>query len=92
MKVSGDQSLSRYYEGEVVISDPDLDPVTGEDVVVVTKSDNGSVVKVLASQRDNKVFLDSPDDRSQRVIRDLDEIILMHPVILVAKSTAIKVK
>lgn len=74
MKVSGDQSLSRYYEGEVVISDPDLDPVTGEDVVVVTKSDNGSVVKVLASQRDNKVFLDSPDDRSQRVIRILTKL------------------
>ncbi|KON62787.1 helix-turn-helix protein [Komagataeibacter europaeus] len=92
LKVSSDQSLSRYYEGEVVIADPDLAPVTGEDVVVVTKLDDGSVVKVLASQRDNKVFLDSPDDRYQRVIRDLDEIILMHPVVLVAKSTAIKVK
>lgn len=92
LKVTSDASSARYYEGEVLIADPDLEPVTGEDVVVVSKTDNESVIKILASQRDGKVFLDSPDDRSQRVIRDLDEIILMHPVVLVAKSIAIKVK
>jgi phage repressor protein C with HTH and peptisase S24 domain len=92
LMVTSDTSLTRYSEGEVLVLDPDLEPVTGEDVVVVTKSDNDSLVKTLASQRDGKVFLDSPDNRSQRLIRDLDEIILMHPVVFVAKSIAIKVK
>lgn len=92
LKVSGDVALTRYNEGEVIIADPDENPVTGEDVVVITKSDNDSVIKILASQRDGKVFLDSPSDRQQRVIRDLDEIIFMHPVVSVAKSITIKAK
>lgn len=89
LKISGDASLSRYTEGEVLIVDPDAEPVTGDDVVVVTKNSSDSVVKVLASQRDGKVFLDS-NDRSQRVIRDLDEIISIHPIVLVAKSHTVK--
>ncbi|WP_254599115.1 LexA family transcriptional regulator [Serratia marcescens] len=89
LKVSGDPSLPRYTEGEILIVDPDADPVTGEDVVVVTKNSDGSVVKILSSQRDGKVFLDSAD-RSQRVIRDLDEIIFIHPIVMVAKSHTVK--
>jgi transcriptional regulator with XRE-family HTH domain len=90
LKVAGDSTLVRYNEGEVLIVDPDADLVTGEDVVVVTKNGDDSVVKILSSQRDGKVYLDS-SDRSQRVIRDLDEIILIHPIVLVAKSHTVKV-
>ncbi|MFW5407212.1 helix-turn-helix domain-containing protein [Pectobacterium brasiliense] len=87
--VSNDISLTKYAEGEVIIADPDATPVTGEEVVVVTKSDNDSVIKILASQRDGKVFLDRLGDR-QRMIRDLDDIIFIHPVVSVAKSMTIK--
>ncbi|OVZ93095.1 hypothetical protein CBW54_03180 [Yersinia kristensenii] len=87
--VTGDATLARYREGEVVIVDPDADLVTGEDVVVITKTGNDSVVKILASQRDGKVYLES-GDRSQRVISDLNEIILIHPIVFVAKSHTVK--
>jgi transcriptional regulator with XRE-family HTH domain len=90
LKVSGDTALTKYNEGEVIIVDPDVNPITGEDVVVITKSGNDSVIKILASQRDGKVFLDSTNDRQQRVIRDLDEIIFIHPVVSIAKSITIK--
>ncbi|HAU5643786.1 TPA: helix-turn-helix domain-containing protein [Citrobacter freundii] len=81
-----------YHIGEVLIADPNREPVTGEDVVVVTKSGNDPFIRMLASKRDGKVFLDAPNDRSQRVIIDLDEIILIHPVICVAKSIAVKAR
>lgn len=81
---------AQYHLGEVLIADPNRKPVTGEDVVVVTKSGNGPFVKMLASKRDGKVFMDAPNDRSQRVTIDLDEIIFIHPIICVAKSIAIK--
>ncbi len=79
-----------YRVGEVLIADPKMEPVTGEDVIIITKDGVDSGVKVLASQRDGKVYLDTPGGASQRVIRDLDDIVLMHPIILVAKSIAVK--
>lgn len=91
LKVSGDMSLG-YNEGEVVVVDPDAELVTGEDVVVISTQALDSVVKILSSERAGKVYLDSPTDRNQRLIRDLDEIIVMHPVIFVAKSHTIKSK
>lgn len=89
LKVTADPTLTHYHEGEVLIVDPDAQLVTGEDVVVPTNDVGGSVVKVLASQRDGKFFLDNQIDR-QRMIRDLDEIIFIHPVQYVAKSHTIK--
>ena len=91
LKVSGDVTLD-YNEGEVLIVDMDAELVTGEDVVVVSKNALDSSVKILSSQRSDKVFLDSPTDRNQRLISDLNEIIVMHPVIFVAKSHTVKAK
>ena len=91
LKVSGDVTLG-YNEGEVLIVDMDAELVTGEDVVVVSKNALDSSVKILSSQRSGKVFLDSPTDRNQRLISDLDEIIVMHPVVFVAKSHTVKSK
>ncbi|MFA9209659.1 MAG: helix-turn-helix transcriptional regulator, partial [Yersinia sp. (in: enterobacteria)] len=90
LKVSNDASLPRYTEGEVLIADPDATPITGEEVVVITKNGDEPVIKVFASKRDNQVLLESAD-RKQRVIRDLDEIIVIHPIIFVAKYHTIKV-
>ncbi|MEB7926149.1 helix-turn-helix domain-containing protein [Atlantibacter hermannii] len=92
LKVDNDPSLASYHVGEVLVAAPNGEPVTGEDVVVVTKSGQGPFVKMLASQRDGKVYLDSPGDRSQRVIIDLDEIICLHPVVCVAKSIALRTR
>lgn len=89
LKVLSD-GLAKYNVGEVLIADPNMEPVTGEDVLVVLDDDGGFAIKILASQRDGKVFLDSPDNRSQRMICDRDKIVLIHPVILVAKSAAVK--
>lgn len=89
LKVSGDATLS-YNEGEVLIVDVDADLVTGEDVVVVSQNAFDSSVKILSSQRGGKVFLDSPTDRNQRLISDLSEIIVIHPVVFVAKSHTVK--
>lgn len=91
LKVSGDASIG-YNEGEVVIVDPDAELVTGEDVVCVTHDGQDSSVKILASQRGSDFYLDTPADRSQRVIRDLDKIIVIHPVVFVAKSHTVKTK
>jgi len=91
LKVTGDSTLG-YNEGEVVIVDPDAELVTGEDVVFVSSYKEDSSVKILASERVGKVYLDSPTDRNQRLIRDLDEIIVIHPVIFVAKSHTVKSK
>ena len=90
IKVENDFSASSYHAGDVLIVDPNMEPVTGEDVVVVTTSGEGPFIKMLASQRDGKVFLDAPNDRSQRLVIDLDEIILIHPIVCVAKSIAVK--
>lgn len=90
LKVSSDSALPRYQDGEVLIVDPDADLVTGEDVIVITKSGNDAVVKTLSSQRDGKVYLES-GDRSQRVIRDLSEIIFIHSIVFVAMSHTVKV-
>jgi len=92
LKVDSDPSASHYHVGEVLVADPNGEPVTGEDVVVVTKSGEGPFIKMLASQRDGKVFLDSPGERSQRVIIDLDEIICLHPIVCVAKSIAVRMR
>lgn len=92
LKVDSDPAAAHYHAGEVLIADPNGIPVTGEDVVVVTKSGTGPFIKMLASQRDGKVFLDSPGDRSQRLIIDLDEIICLHPIVCVAKSIAVRTK
>ncbi len=89
LTVSNNAIVTRYSDGDVVVVDPNAEPVTGEDVVVVTKNDNDFSIKILASMRDGKIFLDS-SDRSGRVIRDLDEIIFIHPVIFVAKSHTVK--
>lgn len=89
LKVSNDASLPRYTEGEVLIADPDATPITGEEVVVITKNGDEPVIKVFASKRDSQVLLESAD-RKQRVIRDLDEIIVIHPIIFVAKYHTIK--
>lgn len=91
LKVSGDATIG-YNEGEVVIVDPDAELVTGEDVVCVTREGLDSSVKILASQRGSDFYLDTPADRSQRVIRDLDKIIVIHPVVFVAKSHTVKTK
>lgn len=91
LKVSGDATVG-YNEGEVVIVDPDAELVTGEDVVCMTHEGQDSSVKILASQRGSTFYLDTPADRSQRVIRDLDKIIVIHPVVFVAKSHTVKAK
>lgn len=91
LKVSGDPTVG-YNEGEVVIVDPDAELVTGEDVVCVTEFEHDSSVKILASQRGNAFYLDTPSDRNQRLIRDLDKIIVIHAVVFVAKSHTVKTK
>lgn len=85
-----DNEIPYYRVGEVLVIDPDMEPVTGEDVLVITADGKDSGVKILASQRAGKVYLDSPREQSQRIIRDLDEIIVMHPIIFAAKSVAVK--
>ncbi|EAA3387424.1 XRE family transcriptional regulator [Salmonella enterica subsp. enterica serovar Typhimurium] len=89
LKVSGDPGCG-YNEGEVVVVDPDSELITGEDVVVMTHEKSGSCVKILASMRSGQYFFDSPTDRNQRLISDLDDIISIHSVIFVAKSHTIK--
>lgn len=91
LKVSGDSACG-YNEGEVVVVDPDGDLITGEDVVVITNEMTGSCIRILASMRAGQYFFDSPTDRNQRLISDLDSIISIHPVIFVAKSHTIKAR
>ena len=89
LKVVGDHSCG-YNEGEVVVIDMDGELITGEDVAVVIDGNNGSCVRILASMRNEQLFLDSPVDRNQRLISDRDKIISIHPVIFVAKSHTIR--
>ena len=91
LKVEDDPTLS-YNEGEVLIIDKDAELVTGEDVAIVSRKPVDSSIKILSSIRGGKVYLDSPTDRNQRLISDLSDIIVMHPVIFVAKSHLVKLK
>lgn len=88
LKVVGDSMSPRVLEGEVVIVDPVSIPQTGEDVVV-KMLDGETMIKTLASIRDNKVFLDSTNSSYKRIIKDKDELLYMHAVVAVARSVMI---
>lgn len=88
LKVVGDSMSPRVLEGEVVIVDPFVSPQTGEDVVV--KMQNGeTMIKTLASIREDKVFLDSTNLSYKRIIKDKKDLLYMHAVVAVARSVMI---
>lgn len=89
LKVIGDSMSPRILEGEAVIVDPDSEPATGEEVIVILN--NGDVmVKTLAAIRDGKIFLDSFNNGYSRMIFELRDVASIHPVIGVARSSKIK--
>lgn len=88
LRVIGDSMCPRVLEGEVVIIDPFISPQTGEDVVV--KMRNGeTMIRTLASIRDDQIFLDSTNTSYKRIIRDRRDIIYMHSIVAVARSVMI---
>lgn len=88
LRVIGDSMSPRVLEGEVVIVDPFVSPQTGEDVVV--KFNGGeTMIKTLASIRDNQVFLDSTNTSYKRIIKDKSDLLYMHAVVAVARSVMI---
>lgn len=88
LKVVGDSMSPRVLEGEVVIVDPISVPQTGEDVVV-KMLDGETMIKTLASIRDNQVFLDSTNSSYKRIIKDKKDLLYMHAVVAVARSVMI---
>lgn len=90
LRVVGDSMAPRILEGEAVLIDPNIEPVTGEEVVV--KLTTGDVmVKTLAAVRDGLVFLDSYNNGYARIVKPTSEIKFMHSVIGVARSSRIKI-
>ncbi|MCX8731200.1 helix-turn-helix domain-containing protein [Gilliamella sp. B2969] len=89
LKVIGDSMSPRVLEGEVVIVDPVSIPQTGEDVVVKTL-DGETMIKTLASIRDNQVFLDSTNSSYKRIIKNKNDLLYMHAVVAVARSVMIR--
>lgn len=84
LRVVGDSMKGVYAEGDIVLVDPDSPPIFGEDVIV--KTENDVMVKRLARIVDKKVYLDSSNTAFDRIIKNLEEIELMHPVIGSVKS------
>lgn len=91
LKVVGDSMSPRVLEGEVVIVDPVSIPQTGEDVVVKMR-DGETMIKTLASIRDNQIFLDSTNSSYKRIIKCKTELLYMHAVVAVARSVMIRHK
>lgn len=90
LKVVGDSMAPRILEGEAVLVDPNIEPVTGEEVVV--KLSTGEVmVKTLAAVRNGQVYLDSYNNGYARIVKPSGEIKFMHSVIGVARSSRIKI-
>ncbi|EFZ5528708.1 helix-turn-helix domain-containing protein [Shigella sonnei] len=69
-----------YREGEAVIVDPKVEPVTGE-VVVVRMRDDEVMLKVFTGIRDGNVVLDSLNSGYDRQLRKLEEVAFMHLVV-----------
>lgn len=89
LKVVGDSMSALYQEGDVVLVDADAQPVIGEDVVVRTTRDE-TMIKKLARIDNNQIYLDSTNDQFKRIIRNSDEITMMHTVIGSVKSFMVK--
>lgn len=88
LRVIGDSMSPRVLEGEVVIVDPFISPQTGEDVVVKTQ-DGETMIKTLASIREDQIFLDSTNTSYKRIIKNKQDILYMHSVVAVARSVMV---
>lgn len=85
LRISGNMFSGRYSIDDLLILDSNREPVVGEEVVLYDPNDGRLMVKMLASFREGKVFLDSTDGTINRISRSVDEISFIHPVVGAAK-------
>lgn len=85
LRISENMFAGRYPVDDLLIVDAGREAVTGEEVVVYAPENGKLMVKMLASVRDDKVYLDSTDGTLQRIVRSLQDITFLHPVVGSAK-------
>lgn len=85
LRISENMFAGRYAVDDLLILDPNREPVTGEEVAVYAPNAGKLMIKMLVSVREDKAYLDSTDGTIQRIVRSLEDIDFMHPIVGSAK-------
>lgn len=85
LRITGNMFAGRYSVDDLLILDANREPVVSEEVALYDRTEGKLMIKMLASFRDGKAFLDSTDGTINRISRSMDDLEFIHPVVGIAK-------
>lgn len=85
LRIAENTFAGRYLIDDLLIMDSKREPVVSEEVAIYAPKKGKLMIKMLASIRDENVYLDSTDGTGQRIAIAMKDILFMHPVVGSAK-------
>lgn len=85
LRITGNMFAGRYSVDDLLILDANREPVVSEEVALYDRTEGKLMIKMLASFREGKAFLDSVDGTMSRISRSMDDLEFIHPVVGSAK-------
>lgn len=85
LRCTGDSMKPRIRDGEFVIVEPNMEAISGDEVLV--KSNDGRVmVKTLLYKRNERVYLQSINEAHPSISIAIADISVIHPIAAIVKS------
>ena len=89
LRVMGDSMSILYPEGDIILIDPEIEPIIGEDVIIKFKTGEIMIKRLLRFDKDY-IYLDSLNDNFKRMIRLKNDIEFIHTIVGSIKSFMIE--
>lgn len=88
LSISGTDYSPRMYEGELILIDPDLDPVPGDEVII--KSDNIVELYTVINIRGQKITVNSLHKQPERKVFNISDIQYIHCIVAIVRDNIIQ--
>jgi len=89
LRINEEASSPSYRTGDFAIIDPKLAHIMGEDhLVKFSNGDTVAEILLLIAERDGQYVFNSVKDGHRRIVKDAADVVLMLPIVAVAKSFA----
>ena len=91
LRIADSRGAPAFQAGDLIIADPDVNPITGEThLVKLRRDDNFIAVMTLITEMDDGFVLGSLTELHSREVFQHDQIEYLHPVVAVAKAWTVK--
>lgn len=90
LSIVGSNYSPRIYEQEAILIDPDIEPSSGDDVVIKHKKTNAVKLYDLVKIRGRKITLNNLAGKQERLVVDITDIVYIHCIVAIIRVSAIE--